>query len=349
MVALNMIKGALALAVGVFFTAAAAAQDTLPINIGASPASDHAAAFAGVERGIFAKHGLDAKVTLYASGVEMVNGLLSGANDVNVMASVPFLVGVSREQPLVLIGHNQGDPLGTSYQEYASIVGLTDKGLAEGNIGALKGKRIGLPRGTSAESYVLGVLSENNVPLSEVELVNIAPGNIVTALRQGDVDAVSIWEPMGSTAAMRIPGAVRIISGGCESCYDPGTLLTTQQNIDGKAETLRRFMMAYAEAHQWVRQNFDEAAEINTRWIKGVDLDVMKTAVRRAKYDLRMTANTLKGYKEKMIPTLVADGRLKEAIDPTPAINFTFSNEVMKEGAEYFSDLPAIPSDIVVK
>ena len=340
---------ALAVAAGLFLVAPAAAQDVLRINIGASPASDHAAAFAGVERGIFAKHGLDANVILYPTGVEMINGLLSGANDVNVMASVPFLVGISRGQPLVLIGHNQGDPLGTSYQEYASIIGLTEQGMAEGDIESLRGKRIGLPRGTSAESYVLGVLSQSGVAVDDVELINIAPGNIVTALRQGDVDAISIWEPMGSTAALRVPGAVRIISGGCEACYDPGTLLTTQATIDEKSETLQRFIMAYAEAHQWVRQNFDEAAEINTRWIPGVDLEVMKVAIRRANYDLRMTRNTLEGYRKITIPTLVADGRLREEIDPSPSINFTFSNAVVDQAAAYFDDLPEVTSDLLVK
>src|SRR5439155_22539848 len=37
----------------------------LPLRIGAANATDHAAAFIGVERGIFARHGLDAKIVMY--------------------------------------------------------------------------------------------------------------------------------------------------------------------------------------------------------------------------------------------------------------------------------------------
>ena len=53
-----------------------AGAQNLPIRIGASPASDHAAVFVGVEKGIFARHGLDAKVELYPTGVEMIVGAL---------------------------------------------------------------------------------------------------------------------------------------------------------------------------------------------------------------------------------------------------------------------------------
>lgn len=325
---------------------APAFAQNLPIRIGCSPASDHAAVFVGVEKGIFAKHGLDAKVMLYPTGVEMINGLLNDAHDVNVMASVPFLSGISHGQPLVLIGHNQGDPLKTSYQAYSSIVGLTSAGMKEGDIKALVGKKIGLPRGTSAESYVLGVLAQNGIKATDVTLLNIPPQNIVTALRSGDVQAVSIWEPMASAAALRVPGAVRIISGGCDGCYDPGTLLTTKANVAAKAETLRRFLVAYAEAHQWVRQHLDEAAEIDTRWIPGVDLEVMKVAVRHAIFDERMSKQTLVGLRTKTIPTLVADKRLPAGLDPGPFIDPQFVQYAEKTAPQYFSDLPPIPPDL---
>ena len=90
------------------FPLTALAQAPLPIRIGAANATDHAAAFIGVEKGIFAKHGLDAKIVMYQTGPEMINGLLNNQQDVNIMGSIPFLAGVSRDQPLVLIGHLHG-------------------------------------------------------------------------------------------------------------------------------------------------------------------------------------------------------------------------------------------------
>ena len=110
---------------------AAFAQSTpISFKIGAAGATDHAPAFVGFERGIFAKHGLDVKVVMYETGVDMLNGLLSGAQDVNIMGSVPFLAGVSRGQPLVLIGHLHNDALSASYSSNVSIVATSTEKLA---------------------------------------------------------------------------------------------------------------------------------------------------------------------------------------------------------------------------
>jgi len=138
---------------------------------------------------------------------------------------------------------------------------------------------------------------------------------------------------------------VRVTSGGCESCYDPGSILTTKDEIQRNAETLRRFMVAFAEAHQWLRQHFDEAAEINTRWVTGVDLDVMKQAIRRSNYDLRLSRNTLEGYQKKAIPMLVADKRMAKSVDPATVVDAQFDQYAEKTAPQFFSDLPPIPAD----
>jgi sulfonate transport system substrate-binding protein len=321
----------------------ASAQAPLPIRIGAANATDHAAAFIGVEKGIFAKHGLDAKIVMYQTGPEMINGLLSNQQDVNIMGSIPFLAGVSRDQPLVLIGHLHGDATRQYYADNNSIVTSAASGIKD--IKGLKGKKVGLPRGTGAEGYLLGVLGENGMKIGDITLVNLKPSDQVTALRQGDVDAVAAWEPWATTAVARVPGAVRVVQGGCESCYDPGSILTTREVIAQKAETLRRFMVAFAEAHQWLRQHFDEAAEINTRWVTGVDLDIMKQAIRRSNYDLRLSRNTLEGYQKKAIPMLVADKRMAKNVDPATVVDAEFDQYAEKTAPQYFNDLPPIPAD----
>jgi len=321
------------------------AQGTLPIRIGAANATDHAAAFIGVEKGIFARHGLDAKIVMYQSGPEMINGLLNSQQDVNIMGSIPFLAGVSRGQPLVLIGHLHGDATRQYYADNNSIVASAASGIREKDIKALVGKKIGLPRGTGAEGYLLGVLAENGLKVADVTLINLQPSNQVTALAQGQVDAIAAWEPWATSAVARVPGAVRVTSGGCQGCYDPGSILTTRDTIQKNPEALRRFIVAFAEAQQWLRSHFDEAAEINTRWVTGVDLDIMKQAIRRSNYDLRLSRNTLDGYQKKAIPLLVADKRMAASVDPATVVDPQFYLYAEKTAPQLFSDLPPIAAD----
>src|SRR6185437_5269045 len=120
-------------------------------------------------------------------GVEMINGLLNGAQEVNVMGSVPFLSGVANGFPLVLIAHLHGDATADSYAPNESVVVGPGSGIGEGEVAKLKGKRLGLPRGSGAEGYALGVLSEAGLQQSDVTIVNISPAELVTALQNKDV------------------------------------------------------------------------------------------------------------------------------------------------------------------
>ncbi|MCM0021080.1 MAG: ABC transporter substrate-binding protein [Tagaea sp.] len=336
----NWILGAAAL-----LAANAASAQSLDIRIGAAAATDHAAAFIGVERGIFAKHGLNARIVMYQTGVEMINGLLADSQDVNIMGSIPFLAGVSRGQPIVLIGHLHGDALSDSYSQNNAIIAAGNSGMRPGDLSGLRGKRVGLARGTGAEGYLLGLLAQAGIRENELTLINLPPANTATALRQGDVQAVAAWEPWGTTTNLRVPGAVEIIRGNCTGCYDPGSILTTRAVIGAKAEQLRRFMVAFAESHQWLRQNYDAAAEINMRWINGIDIDVMKVAIRNSLYDLRVTRNTLDGYDKKTIPALVADRRMARSLEASSVVDAQFYKHVESVAPQFFSDLKPIPAD----
>jgi NitT/TauT family transport system substrate-binding protein/sulfonate transport system substrate-binding protein len=167
----------------------------------------------------------------------------------------------------------------------------------------------------------------------------------VTALRQGDVDAVSSFEPWASLATLRVPNALRLVSGDCSACYDPGTILTTRDEAAKNTDAFRRFMVAFAEAEQWVRQNPDAAAEVNMRWIKGVDLDVMKSAIRRSIFDMRLSRNTLDGFAKTAIPLLVADKRMAKSLDPASIIDAQFIKHAESTAPQFFSDLKPIPAD----
>lgn len=323
--------------------AGAQAQDVIDIKIGAAAASDHSPVFVGVEKGIFAKHGLNATVVMYPTGVEMINGLLAGAQHVNVMGSIPYLAGVANDLPLVLIGHLQGNAAADNYSTGHGIVAGPNSGIED--VEDLVGKRIGLPRGTGAEGYLIGVMQAEGLSADQATLINIKPADLPTALAQNQVDAIAGWEQWPSAAIVEVPGSKRIAAGGCPTCYIPAAILTSKQVIADDPELLKRFMAAFYEAQQWVRNNYDEAAEINMRWVPGIELPVMKEAIRQTNFDGRMSAFTRESYMAKTIPSLVAAGNVPEAFDPGPAIDPQFYLAAEAEHPEFFSDLPPIPED----
>ncbi len=333
----------------VAMNAGVARGQAVPVKIATGPSVDHIPIFVGVEKGIFAKQNLDPKLTLYPTGVEEINMLVSGGADVAVLGSLPFLSGVSNGLPLVLIGHLHGDPNRTEYTDVQSIVAGAKSGITVGDIKALKGKRVATPFGAGGEGYLLGMLAQNGMKPSDVTMLNVKPADLATALRNGDVDAIAIWEAWASAALTQVPGAIRVASGGCQSCYDPGTILTTKKVIAERQDALRRFMLAFAEGQQWVRQNFDAAAEIDMHWIPGIDLETMKLAIRRSKYDSRISKYAADMYRQKTIPFLLDQKKITKSFDPGPSIDPQFYLYAEKTAPQFYSDLPAIPEAIRLK
>ncbi len=146
----------------------AGAQAPIELKIAAATAADHVAIFIGVERGIFARNGLDPKTQLFATGVEIINSLVANAHDVGVLGSVPPLTGIANGMPLVIIGHLHGNATSMNYSESNSIVASAASGIRENNFAALRGKRVGLPRGTGAEAHLRGILEQASLTINDV-------------------------------------------------------------------------------------------------------------------------------------------------------------------------------------
>ena len=69
----------------------AAPAQTQQLKVAVTTAAENAPFFSAVERGMFAKLGLDVKVEMMPSGVEIANALASGTVDAGLFGTYPFL------------------------------------------------------------------------------------------------------------------------------------------------------------------------------------------------------------------------------------------------------------------
>lgn len=338
--AIRTIVSAAAFAVAGLAAAGAAAQDKLPITVGAGAAVYHTPVFVAAEKGIFEKHGLDAKVLVYQSGVEQINGQVNGAQLVTLLGAAPFVSAVSNGMPLKIIGGFHGDPLKASYADIFGVAASKDSGVE--TIADLKGKKIGLHLGSGSEIYMNGLLADAGMKRDDVEYVQVPASNTLAALTTGDIDAIAVWEPWIANAVVK-GGATQVAHGGCTSCFETGITITTQKIIDEQAEALRRYLAAFAEAQQWVRGHKDEAADIAARWLPGTDRDIIRAVLEDAPLDMRLSKNLYVGLDEKTIPTLLELGKIKRKVAAKDIVDAQFETELEAQKPELFSDLPPIP------
>lgn len=328
---------------------AAEEVELLPIKIAAGSAIDHVTNFAALDLGIFEKYGLDAEITVYDTGVQIVNALVSGDADVGTFGSVPMLSSISNDIPLKLIAYNHGDPNRKWYNDNQTIVASASSGVKEGDYASLRGKKIGLPVGTATEPYLFGLLDSVGVDQGSIEIVNIAPPDLAIALKQGSIDVAVIWEAFASTILHEVDGSVLVARGQSPGWFDPGTVVTHTRTLNTKRENLKRYLVAQAESHKWVRNNLDEAAEIATRWITGLDLEIAKSSIRAPRLDVRMSKLTIQGYDEITIPYLYSKGKLAKIIPAEIVVEPSLIVEVMNEYPDLFSDQEPIPSQYRLK
>jgi ABC-type nitrate/sulfonate/bicarbonate transport system substrate-binding protein len=338
----HVMARALAAAAAFLIAGHVAAQQ---LKVAVTSAAENAPFFSAMEHGTFSKLGLDVKVDVMPSGVEISNALASGTVDVGLFGTYPFLTAVARGVPVVLIGHTWNSALKNPQSEILSVIARPGADVPAGDLAKLKGKKVGVTRGAGGEPYIAGLLRQVGLSLDDVTLVNTAPSNMATALANKDADVIASWEPWPSAALTKVPGAYKVIYGGCQSCYDAGTVVTTKAVIKDKAKQLESFILGYAQAQAWARSHRDEAAKIATRWIPGMDADTLVLAFKTLPLDVRLSKNTVEGFRQYAIPLLVSQKRVTQVFDPAPAVDNQFVAAAMKADPSAFADLKEIPAD----
>ena len=206
------------------------------------------------------------------------------------------------------------------------------------------GRKLGTPAGGTADEYLGVVLMKKGVPREKLQVLNVPPGNIVSALQGGSVDAVACWEPFASQIEAKIPDAVLLSRGGGHIGYFIN-MAVRNEIIDRQPDLVEKYVIGMAEATWHTRKYPDEAAEISTRWIPGLDLAVAKKALAQMVFDARITPNTVAAWDEN-VKILIEQKKLKSAIPSQQGLELKFIEKVMKthpqKGYKIMSQIPAM-------
>lgn len=178
----TMMASAIALAVG---SSVAAAEDmTIVIGTFGTPLPFQAAAAAGE----FDKAtGYKIEWRKFGSGAEVIAAMASGDIKISELGSSPLAIGATQ---------------GVDYQLFAisNIIGAAESLIARNGSGIekvedLKGKKVGVPLGSTAHYSLMGAIKNAGLASSDVEVVGMKPDQITAAWEQGQIDAAFIWEP----------------------------------------------------------------------------------------------------------------------------------------------------------
>lgn len=143
--------------------------------------------------------------TDFEAGPPMNESFSAGQQDIGVIGDIPAVSAVAAGQDNVYIADINGGPA------YAVLV-KPDSPIQ--SVADLKGKKVGTVVGSTSQNLLEKLLKKNGLTIQDVELVNISAGDAQTVLANGNVDAVSIWEP--TVTRLEANKTARILADGTD-------------------------------------------------------------------------------------------------------------------------------------
>jgi NitT/TauT family transport system substrate-binding protein len=224
--------------------------DTITIATMANPGDT--LIFVAENEQYFTRNGLNIVLKTYTNGLLATDAMLSGEADL-AYATEFVLVGKALEgQPLSIVA-------AYSTNNTVAIAGLKDRGM--NGIADLKGKKIGLARGTVNEFYLVRILNLNRIGLEEVTLVDVSLAGLTEALNSGMVDAV-VAGSKNLYPVLNQPGNDIFLWPAHSGQPAFGILSGRNDWLADHTEPLTRLMKSLTQAEDYVSQNADSAMHI---------------------------------------------------------------------------------------
>ncbi|MER6318390.1 NrtA/SsuA/CpmA family ABC transporter substrate-binding protein [Streptomyces sp. NPDC001581] len=145
--------------------------------------SDHlggAPVYVAQERGLWSAEGIDAAVTTQPTGRDALNAVLGGQAQLGVVGDLPAVTAVLGGRDLRIVADL------SRFSDWRLLT-RTDRQIT--GFAALKGRKIGVPRGTNVEYALSRMLGSVQLTAADVTVVNLAPNQVTPALARGDIDA----------------------------------------------------------------------------------------------------------------------------------------------------------------
>lgn len=251
----------------------------------------------------FAQEGLDMTPQLHLFGKQALHAVIEGKADLATVADTPIMFAVINGKPITTLAVIQTSNRNTG------IVARRDWGISKPS--DLKGKTIGVTRGTVNEYFAEVFLEFHGIHRKQVKIVDLMPDEMAAAVKAGKVDAVSIWNPI-QTKLQQDLGSKGLTFYG-ETLYTEAFCAVARQDfVKQHPDAVRKFLRALIKAEAFVKQHPEESRRLVAAFIKtdkslldriwdvykfGVSLD-QSFLINIEEQTQRALQNRLTGYRE---------------------------------------------------
>jgi NitT/TauT family transport system substrate-binding protein len=259
----------------------AGAQAPVKIRLGVHTQFMGAPDVIAIRQGYFKQEGLDVDWRRFALGKEGRDAMIAGAIDINNTAPVPFMVGLDKGVPYVAVAVN-------SYfcgSNHIAVLKSSDiNGAAQ-----LKGKKVGLPKGTITEFVFMSrILPAHGLKAGDVQVANIPDAkDRLPSLVARAVDSTVIPDPFMAIAEG--DGLVRGLEDFCKYDVMPFMTTATTRIVKENPDAVVRYLRGWLRAVKLLKEEPEKAAGVYLDDLKSLGRDlplpVLDRALRRMRWE----------------------------------------------------------------
>jgi len=261
---------------------------------------------ASLERSL-APRGVSVKWTEFTNGPPLLEAMNAGSVDIGQVGDTPPIFAQAAGAAILYVA---GQPItngqGILVKQDSPIRTLT----------GLKGKRIGLTQGSSAQNVTLLALQSAKLTYRDITPVYLNPPDGAAAFARGSIDAWAIWDPYFAIGQAH---GGRILVQASEIGKTNSFYVGNRDFAAREPQLLHDVLDVLAETAKWAESHRDKVAKTLAD-VTGVDLEIQTIAANRSSFAIGKLTDEIiatqqavadRFYKLHLIPKPIA---IREAV-----------------------------------
>lgn len=305
--------GALAFSIGACSSekkadSASGSDSVMEVNFGYIPDLNGTALLAIAEgEGLWAKHGLKANVQTFTNGPLQIQAMGTNDIDYGYIGNGAFWLPASGKADMAcLLGTSQADRI------------IAQPGIT--SVKDLKGKKVGVPEGTSGDTILTLALEKNGMSADDIDRVPMDASTVVSAFSAGQIDAASIWYPLVDTIKEQVPQLVELAQDSDfeDTMAFPSAIVMRKGLASENPELAKRVEKVLYEALEYRVQNADKTlelvAEMSQQKVEDLKAESVHMRIFSAEEQIKLWDDgTIKTWLENMNQFFVDGGKVQKS------------------------------------
>lgn len=241
---------------------------TITLNVGDQAGSGAQALLTAA--GLVNKLPFKIKWADFTSGPPLLQAMSGGSIDIGSVGDAPPIFAAAGGSKIAVVSALQANPLGSAILVPANSPIRT--------LAQLRGKRIAVTQGSSANYHLLAILTKAGLTIHDVTPDYLQPPEAEAAFSAHQVDAWDIWSPFIEQARQQSHARVLATGAGIGQTYSFVVASRAALANAAKAEAIRDYLKLLDQAYHWAGSHHSAWA---TTWAtaSGLPDSVMLTAV----------------------------------------------------------------------